>query len=254
MTNNNSIKVRKGALNAGDAVKGHFNRNNHKTTAGSRLENSTRTHVNQSRVAASVESTKGDGKTIHKIRIDENFVSTTIAGWKIWVNHKGRIICSPINRNDTVRHFRTFAFEVGTMHIEEDSVRNTSTIFFRTDEFQDFILKYGITKVMSKAPSGRYNITYYTGEGENFKPVQNYLITDGCVSMAVSDKSEELPIINMTNANRYYDVSGASILVLDTYAINYSGDTFHVRRTLVTKLDLKEAASELDSLLKDVCS
>lgn len=182
------------------------------------------------------------------LTIDKEFSATkenpvVIHTWEVWRNHKNEIVCLSHSKA-TDRRVWKFPFEPGTVGLYNGT--HNKYAFFRPKKFQDFLDKFGLTRVVKEDPNRAYEVrqAYYAGGRANAN-----IYTDGKAEVINTDWGESADWT--TSAYKCWQkikVENATFAIVEQYREEYG--TRNYAKVLYTLQDIFTLEEKITDTMK----
>lgn len=171
-----------------------------------------------------------------------------VEDWLLWRSVHGQLVVMPENKRQTERYYQ-FEFVDGVVFLVNKP--NSRYAYFHTVEFQNFLEKYGIHRVMHRDPNGEYQGR--NDVHQNTVSVFSF-VTDGQWEESETSqlRMDEQPVVAMKRATTFVNVKDATFVVFEQIA--YRQDDTDVEpfilRQLVSDYDIFSLEDEIAEACK----
>jgi hypothetical protein len=144
-----------------------------------------------------------------------------VDGWQIWKSATDKLIVMPKDKRDDQRYY-TFDLEDGILYLVTKP--GSQYAYFHNSAFNEFVKKYGITRVLRREPNGEYQ-----GRNDTHKNTVStfLLVTDGDAAEFESSQSriDEEPLVAMKFPTVFTVVKNASFVLFEQIAYRQDIET-----------------------------
>lgn len=175
-------------------------------------------------------------------------------GWKVYINTKKNIIyCEKVRQYfyGEEKKKKIFKLEDGLLGLSGGHVRE-SYAYFRSEKFQNFLSKYGITAVARLEEDFKFDIrnaNYGGGKCDSWFWTDGEVIRLRIDSGRTQDWKERFSGTQAYEEDTYFKLSNASFVVIEQTQHEYNSHNHS--KILYTNEDVYSLEEKLDTVLKE---